>query len=114
MINSVDVSDPTRNLQPMNGPDYVGMVDGHMLPRRGRAWTEEGVDAMVEAMMAAGNITVGLFHAMLMNWTPTTVAYMMKFSREDRYKDKGLERDVAGIKAAVTAPYLAVVLITEE
>ena len=37
MINSVDVSDPTRNLQPMNGPDYVGMVDGHMLPRRGRA-----------------------------------------------------------------------------
>ena len=36
---------------------------------------------------------------------------MMKFIREDRHKGKGTEWDTAGIRVAVTAPYLAVVLM---
>ena len=38
---------------------------------------------------------------------------MMKVIRDDRDKGKVTERDTAGIRVSVPAPYLVVVLITE-
>ena len=38
---------------------------------------------------------------------------MMQVRRKDRDNGKGSELDTVGIRVAVTAPYLAVVLITE-
>ena len=41
-------------LQPMNGPDLAGTVDGLMLSNSGSTSTEEDMDAEVEAMMEEG------------------------------------------------------------
>ena len=84
-----------------------------MFPRHHIELTEEVVEAEVEAVMAAGNMDVEAVHEILMNWTPTTVADMMKVIRDDRDKGKVTERDTAGIRVSVPAPYLVVVLITE-
>ena len=84
-----------------------------MMPRRGSELNEEGMEDEVESMMAAGNMDVEVVHTMLTNLTPTTVADTMKVIREDRYKGKGAERDIAVIRVAVMVPDSAVVLITE-
>ena len=63
--------------------------------------------------MEVEDMVVKAVHKILINLTTTKVAYPMKFSREDRNKGKGVDRDIAAIKVAVTAPDLAVAVITE-
>ena len=84
-----------------------------MLTRRRNEWTEEGVEAEAEAMMVSGNMGGDVFHKILTNWTSTPVAGTMNFSREDRDKGKGEERDTEEIRVDVTAPDPAVEIITE-
>ena len=69
-----------------------------MLPRSGRAQMEEGVEAKVETMTEAGNMDVEVEPKMLMNWTPTTVARIMKVIREDNDKGKGVDGGHSGNK----------------
>ena len=87
-----------------------------MFPRRGSAWTEEGVEAKVEAVMLSGGMDVEAVCAMLMNWTPTTVVELIKTTckdkDKDKDKDKGAERDTSAIRVTAMAPESAVVLIT--
>ena len=83
-----------------------------MFSRRRSAQMEEVMEAKVEAIMAEGDMGVEAVHEILMNWTPTIVAYMMKASREYIDKVKGVERDMEGIRVAITAQDSDVVLIT--
>ena len=63
--------------------------------------------------MVEGNMDVEAVHAMLMNLTPKTVVEMMKVSREEREKVKGVNQDTTGIRVAVTAPDLVLGHITK-
>ena len=84
-----------------------------MFSRRRSAQMEEVMEAKVEAIMAEGDMGVEAVHEILMNWTPTIVADMMRVSREDRDKSKDTEQDTSEIRVAVTEMYLVLVFITE-
>ena len=67
----------------------------------------------MEAVMGAEDMDMEAVQKMLMNLMTTTVADIMKVSIEIRDKGKGAEWDTSGIRVVLTAPYLAMVLITE-
>ena len=73
---------------------------------------EEGVEVEMEAVMAAGDMVVGVFRAILISWTPTRTENINKVNSVD--KVKGSEQYMVVIGVAITTPGLAVVLIAED
>ena len=73
------------------------------------------MEAEVGSVMAEDYMVVEAVRSTSIILTPTRVVDMMKAIRNNKYKYKfkSVERDTAVIRVVGTAPYLAVVLISE-